>query len=220
MAGEIELLPVRSLQYEVGHDASGLAGRQRASLPDPEYIAGSWYVADSFTIGSAGGALPGNSARFYLAKVRETVTLNALGVRIITASSGGNVQAAIYANDPTIMRPTGPLLAATASISTTTGGSFNSTISKQLGSGQYWFGINTDNAVATFVCGSTTSLLSASLIGSATQANNLGAGGGALTYVSTPLTFGTWGDLTGATFTEANASNVFGLVQFKVASVP
>jgi hypothetical protein len=139
-------------------------------------------------------------------------------LRISTLSGGGNVQCAIYANNPATGRPTGNALVSTASITTASTGSVNATASVQLEEGLYWFATNCDNATAVFVTLTVDSISISQMIGSATQGNCLGAGQ-TITGVTATQTFGTWPSLTSATFTEDTTQNS-PLVQFQVGSVP
>lgn len=187
----------------------------------PGYVAGNWYIPSGISIMAAGGAPGTNSVRLFPGYIMQQITLNTLGVRIATTQAAGNVQAAIYANNAATMRPTGAALASTASMSTTTAANVNAAVSLQLGPGFYWFGVCHDNATSSLVGPSNTNGMGPSfLMGSATQGNVVGSSGGSLMGVTFAGTFGTWPDLTAQAFTESGGSSAFGVVQFKVASVP
>jgi hypothetical protein len=182
----------------------------------PGYIVGNWYMP---TIGVGGGAAPGaGSIRLYPGYIKQLVTINSLGFRISTGSAGGNVQAAIYANNPATGRPIGNPLASTASMSTTSTGSVNATVSIQLQPGLYWWASNCDNGTAVFVSASGAFSPLSFMIGNSAQAVDLTAVAG---FVGTSVTqtFGTWPDLTSASFSDFT-SNSAPIVQFKVGSVP
>lgn len=184
----------------------------------PGYIAGNWYTPYGVAI-DAGGANPGaNSIRLFPAYIKERITISSLGVRVLTLSAGGNVQAAIYANNPATGRPIGNPLASTSSMSTAAVASVNAAVSVQVEPGLYWFATCMDNATAALAVASSNSLYGSSLIGSATQANCLASGG--LIGLSVAGTFGTWPNMTSASFTELNQSGAMGLVQFQIGSVP
>jgi hypothetical protein len=219
MSGEIELLTQRDLTYFVGHDSGGLAGRQKSAdiSGHPGYLSGFWYLPPYFSNVSSGTAPGSGSIRLYPAYIRKTITISALGLRVITASAGGNVQAAIYANDPATNRPTGNPLASTASMSTASAASVSATASVTLSPGLYWFATNCDNATAAFTGATTTVAQGSWLIGSATQANCLGNGSGTLSGLSFTQAFGTWPDLTAGSFTELTGSTAVPLIQFKIA---
>jgi hypothetical protein len=184
----------------------------------PGYIAGNWYNAGM----SGGGMGTGTGAQngkvtAYPAFIYERCTLSSLGVRISTTNAG-NVQAAIYANNPATSRPTGLALASTASMSTASGTNVSSAVSVQLEAGLYWFGTNLDNATATMISWNGAGAGAQFYCGSATQTNALnnqvGLGG-----VTSTMTFGTWSDLTAASFSEIVGNNL-PIVQYKIASVP
>lgn len=185
----------------------------------PSYVAARWYVADGLVRLTTGTAAGANSLSLYIGSIRDTITLNTLGLRITTLSSGGNVQAAIYANNPATMRPTGLSLVNTASMSTTLATSVNAAAAIQLTAGLYWFATNFDNAVAAASSIDQQILRTASLIGSVNQ-NSGFQSTTTLSGLTTAQTFGTWPDLTSAAFTEVTGGNNIPVVQFKVASVP
>lgn len=184
----------------------------------PGYIVGNWYVPSGITFIAGGSAPSANSIRLFPSYIKERITINSLGVRVSTLFASGNVQAAIYAANTATGRPTGNALASTASMSTTSVASVNAAVSLQLEPGLYWFGTCMDNATSALAAVSASSIGASSTIGSATQANDLGAGG--LTSISVIGTFGTWPDMTSASFVETNGSGGVGIVQFKIGSVP
>jgi len=188
----------------------------------PIYVAGNWYTGLMPSESSiAVGAVPGaNSIRLHPFFVTNTITINALGVRLTTLAAGGNIQCAIYANNAATGRPTGTALASTASITTAATGNVNAAVNVQLTPGMYWQATNMDNGTATAVAFSGTSLAGASIIGSATQANSIAAGPGTFVGLGVSQTFGTWPDLTAASFTEQVSVTTIPVVQFKVASIP
>jgi hypothetical protein len=183
------------------------------------YIANNWYLPSGITRIGGGGAPAANSIRLHAGIIKQRCTLSALGLRISTGSAGGNIQAAIYANNATTGRPTGSALASTASMSTTSTGSVNSAVSVQVDPGLYWFATNNDNGVVVGVALDVTGINIAALIGTATQGNGLIANG-TLVGLSVSQTFGTWPDLTAASFTELTSVTTMPVVQFKVASIP
>lgn len=186
----------------------------------PGYIANNWYVpSPNFQLGT--GTTPAvNSIRLYPGYVKERITISNLGIRVI-ANAAGNVQVAIYANNPVTGRPTGTALVSTASMSAAVATTVSSAASVQLEPGLYWFAGNTDTAALTFtVPGASTSGAMGLLIGSATQGNVFGGGSGSLNGLTVAQTFGTWPDLTGGSFTELVAAASLIGVEFQVASVP
>lgn len=184
----------------------------------PGYIANNWYTQLQ-AYGSTTGSAPGlGSIRIYPGYIAERVTISALGLRVGTLSAGGNVQAAVYANNAATGRPTGSALVSTASMSTASTGSVNAAVSLQIEPGLYWWASNCDNGTAVFESLSTTAPSLSAMIGSATQGNALPSPRGSLA-LSVAQAFGTWPDLTSASFTELLTATV-PIVQFKVGSVP
>lgn len=196
--------------------ASDIAG---TLFDHPGYKVGNWYIPILPGTISGAAVAPGTgSIRLYPFYVRQTITLNSLGVRCSTLSAAGNVQAAIYANNASTILPTGNPLASTASMSTSATGSLNSAVSVQLTPGMYWYATNCDNAVAIFSSPNVGNAYLASLIGSATQSNDLTTSQ-SFNGLSVAQTFGTWPDLTSGSFADITASST-PIVQFKIASVP
>jgi hypothetical protein len=183
------------------------------------YIANNWYLPDGIARICGGGAPAANSIRLHAGIIKQKCTLSALGLRISTLSAGGNIQCALYANNAATGRPTGNALASTSSITTASTGSVNGAVSVQVDPGLYWFATNNDNGVVVGVALDVTGINISALIGSATQGNILVANG-TLVGLSVPQTFGTWPDLTSASFTELASVTTMPVVQFKVASIP
>jgi hypothetical protein len=176
-------------------------------LNHPGYVSGNWFWPfPRGTRYAAGTALTAASGRFLQFYIGRAVTISTLGVHITTLATSGNIQLAIYANDATTGRPTGSELAKTASISTTSTGVVNAAISGgnvTLQPGWYWMGINADaTAGGTAICKTLDAGEShmSSTVGSATQADISFGASNSTEYVTTSLTYGTWGDLTSATW--------------------
>lgn len=175
-----------------------------ASAGHPGFVSGNWYIPTPYATVSTGAAIPANNIKLLPFTVTKPITVSALAARLTTASSGGNFQLAIYANNPTTGRPTGTALCSTASISTTTTGALSAAVGANtlLNPGTYWMAINQDNAVAIYETLAGTVVLMGALIGSATLANVTSSGTAAAFGLSVSQTFGTWPDLTSASFTE------------------
>lgn len=193
---------------------TGLAAGAQAPLI-PSFITGNWHRLGLPVSAAAGAALTTNSIHCapFVQMIPETVA--ALGARITTLAASGNFQEAIYANNPATGRPTGTALASTGSITTGSTGVVNATATGTIPAGVNWECVNADNSTVILeATGSAVSVM-ASLIGSATQANISAGAGVADLIVTTPQTFGTWPDLTSATWTEASNSLAFGLLHAK-----
>jgi hypothetical protein len=185
----------------------------------PAYIAGEWYLGggDLITAGASNSSLGGNSIRLYPGYLYGAAAITALGARISTVSSGGNLALGIFANNPALNRPTGLPLASAINLSTTTAALVSGAASYSWTSAQLvWFASWLDNSVA--ACAGLSSAPSmGALFGTATQANlqpsstMLYSLSFAATYSATS---GVFPDLTGQTFVE-NSSNAIPSVQIK-----
>jgi len=174
------------------------------------YISGYWFRP--FLEGQLGAssATPATTSTYLMPfGVLADVTIQALGIYVTTA--GTNVRLAIYANNPATGRPTGLPLAKTADIVATSAGGLSGALLNSAGSSlpslalsagdMYWLAAQADNTALRWQ-----SLLAgtshvASLIGSATIADLCGAAAiGAMGYQVNSGTYGTFADLTSATF--------------------
>lgn len=189
------------------------------------YKANNWYWPDRSYIPAAGNALTASVIRLHPVIIKQRCTIGSLGVWVQTGIASGNVQLALYASDPTTLMPTGNALGSTASISVA---SSTVNVSAALGAaaqvepGLYWLASNVDaTAGGTLVCSgiSGAGSLMSSVIGSATEANINGAANNNRLFLTVSQTFGTWPDLTSASFTESTAATN-ALVHFKVTAVP
>ena len=202
-------------------DATASAAKwwEMGAADQPGYIAGNWY--NPFEIGAvaAGSAPASGSVRCTPFMLKSRVTMSDLGVRVTTLSAGGNVQLAIYANDPATMRPTGTVLANTGAISTAATGIFSAAIAGgnvTLEPGMYWACINSDNSTAVFQYSGTAAQLMVSLVGSTTLAVLSNTATLNLQGIAVTMAYGTWSTMTGASFLESSNTS-FAIVYFKAA---
>ncbi len=181
----------------------------------PGYVNDRWYNAiEGFNAQMTLAAVALNGKiTFYPAYIRERITVSALGVRIGTTATG-NVQAAVYRNNPVTMRPTGTPVASTTSMSTASAVNVNAAVNVVLEPGLYWFGTNIDNATGRLIGYNSASQALGNLIGGAAQSDVL-AGQVGLSCLQVTQTFGTWPDATAATFTPVTGTAV-PVVQYKV----
>lgn len=209
--------------YRCRSAAVGAAKWLKFDMSDhPGYVAGKWYKSILGVTAANSGVVTASQMRFLPFQIKQRITISDLGCVINTASAGNNIQLAIYANDPATGRPTGNPVANTGSISTTSTGFVSAAISggnKTLEPGWYWLSINSDNTVALVQTVSGTTVLGGALIGSATT-SIIGAAANVSGFaLLVTQTFGTWPDVTSATFTETTTQNAPILI-YKVASVP
>lgn len=187
----------------------------------PPYLSGRYYhMHPGTTLQDGAGPLITNTARGVPFFIRAPVTITALVIRITTASAGGNVQMAIYANDPADNTPYGSELAKTSSQSTTSTGPFELTPTGgnfTLLPGIYWLLFNADNSTVRLSQYNGSRVETSGLVGATSVANGWVTGSVPLLHIYTALTFGTWGDLTSASWTYAPNDNSHGTAMFKVA---
>lgn len=184
------------------------------------YVVGKWYLPPQ-TGGLSGPTLAvANSIRCFPNPIKQRVTINALGLRVSALSVAGNQQIAIYAHNAATGYPTGTALVSTASISTTLTGSLNAAVSFQFQPNTvYWFCSNSDNATVTNPQIANVGGEIPALMGSATQSIDMQ---NSITVIGTTIsqTFGTWPDLTSASFVDVAGSVSMPAIQFKPASIP
>lgn len=185
--------------------------------PDhPGYVSGRFYLTLNTGATYSTAALSSGTIRLTPFLIKERVTISEMGVRVTTLAASSNIQAAIYNTHPTTKRPT-TLVGNTASMAGTAAAVVTAAISQgnqTLDPGWYWFAANSD--AAPIVQGAAAGAPAIpSLHGSTTQTTVIGSSG-TLNYLTTTATFGTWGDLTSATFTEATNSGA-PVGTFKVA---
>lgn len=188
--------------------AAALAGGGTGGgiAPFPGFISGNWYPP--YLIGAATGGSGGANANLTLALeyLPARLVLSALGVRILTASAG-NAMLGIYSNNPITGRPTGPALAAVTGLSTAA----SATVTANLGAnvaldpGFYWTASQMDNATATFTVSVLAGFSVNSVVGSSTAGNVAGVINAGIA-LSTANTYGSFPDLTAASFAEGTAS--------------
>lgn len=187
-------------------------------------IASTWWLPFGLPTGTS-TAVPQNIIGLIPFPVPVAMTLSDLGARVVATAAAGNFQLAIYANNPVTNRPTGNALGSTGSLSTTSAANVSqgSLSIPLVVPGLYWWAVNVDvlaNNVVTFTSLSATAPWTAPLVGAGSEALLQGGGASLQSFFTTPQTFGTWPDLTGATFTEVAAACRAPIIHMKIASVP
>lgn len=186
----------------------------------PGYVSGNWYHLQAGMSLAAGAALVTNTVRLIPFALKARVTLTQLGARLTTASASGNIQLAIYANNGATGRPTGNAVAATGNISTTATGPVAAAFvggDTTIDPGIYWLAANADNSTVICQTYPTNQVHTGWMIGSSSQSNITNtATTGTLSLSVASQTFGTWSDLTSATFSEINTLS-YAAAHFKVA---
>lgn len=119
----------------------------------PGYLAGRYYPMFLVTV-SNGSALT-NQIHFVAFAVNERITIDELGIRIVTASAGGNFQLGLWAGSVANMLPAGLPLAVTANTLSTAvaganvTGALSAAVTLEPGV-FYWVAVAADNIVVTF----------------------------------------------------------------------
>lgn len=245
MADEIladapEITSLTAAHYLLGLNASSDEARWLLNVFEdyawgrfhPSVGSGKYVVAPlDGTTTTTTAALSANLATFVPFRIRRPTVISRLCARVVAA--GGNIDMSIYAADLATGRPTGSEIRKTGSTAanaantsvdgTPTGGNLTVDYSGNAGTvlpGIYFFGLNSDNASLTVRGYAAAANIMGQLFGASSLANVAGdSSSRACSGVSTPLTFGTWGDLTNATWTEvagANASKCH-MPMYKVA---
>lgn len=181
------------------------------------YASGNWYPSVPEGSVANGSALAANSIRYHPFLIREKVTLSDLGARVTTAAASGNIQLAIYRMNMSTRRPTGTALTSTPSISTASATTVNSGAALNGGNvtlepGWYFFALNVDSTAGGTVSFSYISISSnfqSGVMGSTTQATIAGGQATGSFFLTSSQTYGTWGDVTSATFTEVTSALSF-----------
>lgn len=181
-----------------------------------------WY--DLFDDAARGAGLSSFATDLYLFPftIRERVTLTDIGVGITTLSAVGGgadvCMAGIYAHNAATARPTGAALASVTGLSTTATGGVSATLGAAVtfDPGTYWAAGQANNTtVRVLSVTQTTGADIATRIGSTLLANI--ARTATVQLVVSGNTYGTFPDLTAATFTENNSTarqpRLFGKVQ-------
>ena len=217
-------------------DSGSVCGGGGGGLPSTGGTAGKWYLP--FAImpsSSAGVAVAANKIVCEFGAVPQKGTVDQLGVTLTTVDSGGNTQLAIYATGSDGLPAA--LIGATGSISVTSGTTLNAVFASSAtyqigpggtaGNGNLWWCQNNDNATAVFVPATALIGVSASFVGSATQANVASASAfvNGLSCATTNCeggssTFNTWpSTLHGSTWTDTNGRNV-PIINYHYTSIP
>jgi hypothetical protein len=202
-------------------DCTTIAGAVAATCYQHQpQVVNNWYAGGAKFAAQFGSnsATAANTIRCYPDFFNGPATISSLGFKIGTTNAG-NIQAAIYANNATTMRPTGTVLGSTASMSTTVSTEVNASVSIVLtGNPIIWFCSNLDNATATTTGLNPLLAMMAALLGSSSQ-GNVGNGANLTAGVSVAQTFNTWPDLTSGSFTEITGA-LMPVVKYKIGSVP
>lgn len=169
----------------------------------PGYVSGNWYHGNTGISVAAGTAMAADTIRLIPFVFKTRITIDAIGIRITTASASTSIQAAIYANNPATGRPTGVAMAATNSLSTGTAGGQSVLVAAgatTFEAGIYWFATNTSSSTVVCQAYVNSQVVMGYMIGSPTLTEITSASTTATLSLSVSgQTFGTWPDLTAVT---------------------
>jgi hypothetical protein len=180
------------------------------------------YVSTRFYHGilgtqAGGAAIGGNAVKLHPIVIKERVIISELAARVITAEATKNFQLGIYAAHPTTRFPTGNPLATTASMSCGVTGAMSGDITDiTLDPGLYWVAMNTDSTTAvwsTYGSGGNNIPL---ILGTTSASQSASGNASSTSVLSFNHTFGTWPDLTAASYSYGNNS-AYAMVFFRVA---
>lgn len=185
-----------------------------------KYRSGVWYHALLSGNPIGGAAMATDTIHLVWHPLDTPITVSDFGARLTTAAAGGNIKLGAYANNPATGRPTGAPLAETASISTASAVNVSDDITGAnvtLYPPGFWAAFWQDNNTSAVQVVTRDAFNDAAKRIGGAQAdisNNTNRGGFLLTA---PATFGSWPDLTSATFTVVNSTSLSGILQLKAA---
>lgn len=186
----------------------------------PNYVVSNWYIPSGITF--SGTTTPNATSLYAFPFIAtERITIGACGTRVTTAQASQNFQCAIYANNAATNRPTGAALSNTPDISTAATGAITASLGAavQIEAGRmYWLAYMGNATTAQFYANAAQGSPAGYWIGS-TTANGVVGNQVSLNGVTVGgQTYGTWPNLTSASFSESQVG-MPGVI-FQVASVP
>lgn len=182
-------------------------------IMQPAYKSLNWYAIHEdipYSGASNGNVVAVTNILLYPFIIWQTVTITDLAACVTTG--GTNMKLGIYASNATTKRPTGTCLKSTGNINVTSTGNVTGTLSGgsvTLQPGLYWIAMGSDNtALRLLGVGSSLSIAGFvnSTVGSATLANITGSANWQ-GYSVTEAAYGTFGDLTSASFNVSATAN-------------
>ena len=195
------------------------AGGSGGGSSNNQYTNG-WWVSSMEGVQATGATHTAGTMYFMPFILARSITVSALGVRVITAGAASNIQLAIYAN--VSGEPNGAPLASTGNLSSATAAEVSGSVTNfnLTGGTVYWGVVNASAAVALqHVTGGTAMLQAAALLGAPTL--------GAITQGNTTSggwrimagTFGTWPTLATGNTTLNNQNPRGGIIYLQVAAL-
>jgi hypothetical protein len=184
-----------------------------------DYEAGVIYLPPGVTL-ATGAALTSGSIRAIPLWVHRPITISELYARVTTADAAGNCQLAI-ANDAG--RKPGTTLGSSGNVSlnVTAPANITGTLSAAVtitSPGRYWLMINSNSTTAVYVGCSAANTGLFHDVGADTLAE-IFPGVSTHNYMSAAQTFGTWGDLSGLTWSRSGGT-ANAAIAYKVSAIP
>lgn len=187
------------------------------------YVAGNWINPFVGAQAAASGGLTLNVMRFMPFFVWRDCTFTDLGGRITTGVAANNIQCAVYANNPATCRPTSTPLGNTGNIDATSAAMVSAAITQGSGvlrAGQlYWAAVNTSSSTIQMLGSASATGIIGNLVGSATIGNLAGGSANLSMILTSAQAFGTWPDVSAASFTETGNSAAAALVFLKIGTL-
>jgi len=188
--GVIAIQPQRLFGRQTGADIDDLTAAQVADILaatlKPAFISGCWYNQSpgmETNFSTIGAVLDTDTIIYYLLKINQTVSFDALGIHVTAAEAGKNARVGIFASDATPQPTT--LLAESGNLSLAAAVGVSDPVTEtKLIPGLYWWAINADSTTAAarriHIPGAGLAVLGASAVGAVahgkyTEAQALGA---------------------------------------------
>jgi len=188
--GVIGIQPQRILGRQTGDDINDLTAAEVADILAatlrPAFISGRWYNQSpgmETNFSTTGAVLDTDTIVYYLLKINQTVSFDALGLNVTAAEAGKNARVGIFASDATPQPTT--LLAESGNLSLAAAVGVSDPVTEtKLIPGLYWWAINADSTTAAarriHIPGAGLAVLGASAVGAVahgkyTEAQALGA---------------------------------------------
>jgi hypothetical protein len=185
------------------------------------YTGGQWYPASAGALAGAGIALSAGTIFLTPFIVGAPITIGSLAATVNILKAAGNIQLALYADDPLFPHRPGALLGSVAALSTAA----TATVSGSIGSislqpGVYWAGVIADATAAgtAAVNGHNGGDFANASIAAQPSAANV-TGTAPLSGVSAAATYNALASLSGATFS-SHGGSLTPLIGFSPVSVP
>jgi len=224
-AGSTGINTISGQAYIAQSVTPGAAVWALAGKTEYNYQAGYWYAPPGFKTVTNSNALSTGYVYFSPIYVPKTITIEALGAKVLTVGTS-TLQLAIYASDPATGLPTGAALTSTGNIADTAVGPVSTSLSSnvRLFPGIYWAAIQANDATVTVMVPWSSDVTLAAFAGASSIGTLTASTNGAAVLNSlavTGVTYGTWPTVspTSSYNYYQNASRGV-MLFFQVASVP